>query len=386
MPRKALEFSAKLEYLSILDENGKVDAQLEPKIDAKDLKEMFRWMLMARRVDERLLKLQRQGRIGTFPQATGHEAISLGSIWHMKPTDWFVPAYRELAGFLYRGWTLETILLYWMGFEEGAMPPEGVRDLPIAVPVASQLLHAAGMGMANNIRGDKNVVMTYMGDGATSEGDTHEALNFASVFDAPVVFICLNNQYAISVPLHKQMHCETVAQRAVAYSIPGIRIDGNDVLAMYVAANEAVDRARNGGGPTLIEALTYRYTPHTTADEPKRYRPEAEAAEWQAKEPLIRFEKYLKNKGIMTDADRQKMEDEIENQIQEAIKKVEVMVKQPPLSDPLVMFDHLYKDIPPFLQEQRDELARDLGLDQKGQKKKENGNTKKNKQTAGKGA
>lgn len=381
MPRKPLELKAQLEYMSILDEHGNVDAELEPKIEAKDLKDMFRWMLMARRVDERLLKLQRQGRIGTFPQATGHEAISLGSIWHMKPTDWFVPAYRELAGFLYRGWTLENILLYWMGLEEGAMPPEGVNDLPIAVPVASQLLHAAGMGMANNIRGDKNVAMTYMGDGATSEGDTHEALNFASVFDAPVVFICLNNQFAISVPLSRQMHCETVAQRAVAYGMPGIRIDGNDVLSMYVAAQEAVERARNGGGPTLIEAVTYRYTPHTTADEPKRYRPEEEAAEWKLKEPLIRFEKYLKKKKVVNDADLKQMEDEIEARIQEAIKNVEELVKQPPYNDPLVMFDYLYKDIPPFLQEQRDELALELGLN-----KKENGTTKEKKTTAGKGA
>jgi pyruvate dehydrogenase E1 component alpha subunit len=197
MPRKALEVQfPNIEYMSILDEKGNVDKELEPKIPAEELKDWYRWMLMARRVDERLLKLQRQGRIGTFPQSTGHEAISLGSIVAIKkPTDWFVPAYRELAGFLYRGWSLETILLYWCGLEEGASPPEGVNDLPICVPIASQLLHAAGLGIANQIRGDKNVVMTYFGDGASSEGDTHEAMNFASVFKAPVVFICLNNQY-----------------------------------------------------------------------------------------------------------------------------------------------------------------------------------------------
>ena len=172
-----------------------------------------------------------------------------------------------------------------MGFEEGAQPPEGVNDLPICVPVASQLLHAAGLGMAMNVQGDKKVVMTYMGDGATSEGDCHEALNFASVFQAPVVFVCLNNQFAISVPIAKQMRNKTIAQRAIAYGMPGIQVDGNDVLAVYSATKEAVERARRGEGPTLIECMTYRYTPHTTADDPKRYRSEEEAQTWMNVSP-----------------------------------------------------------------------------------------------------
>lgn len=363
MPRKPIELPIQVEYMSILDETGEVDKELEPKLEAAQLKDMYRWMLFARRVDERLLKLQRQGRIGTFPQATGHEAISLGSVMNIKPDDWHVPAYRELAGFLYRGWTLEGILIYWMGYEEGARPPEGVNDTPIAVPIASQLLHAAGMGMASNICDDNKVVMTYFGDGATSEGDCHEALNFASVFQAPVVFICLNNQYAISVPLSKQMRCETIAQRAVAYGMPGIKVDGNDVLAVYAASKEAVERARSGGGPTLVECLTYRYTPHTTADDPSRYRSDEETQRWIAKEPLIRFEKYLKNKKVLTDADLKQMDEEIEARINQAIVTAEEACKKPPLSDPLVMFDYLYKDLPPHLQEQRDELAKALGLD-----------------------
>lgn len=372
MPRKALDVPFKLEYMSILDENGNVDKDLEPKVPAQELKDWYRWMLMARRVDERLLKLQRQGRIGTFPQATGHEAISLGSIVTInKEHDWFVPAYRELAGFLYRGWTLETILLYWSGLEEGAMPPEGIHDLPICVPVASQLLHAAGIGMANQLRDDKNVVLTYFGDGASSEGDAHEAMNFASVFKAPVVFICLNNQYAISVPLSRQMAAETVAQRAIAYGMPGIRVDGNDVLAVYAATKEAVDRARRGEGPTLIEGLTYRYTPHTTADDPNRYRPEEESKLWANREPLLRFKIYLKNKGICKDADFEQIEQEIENRIQEAIKNVEKMIKEPPYNDPLVMFDYLYADMPDYLQEQRDELAKHLGISDGSEKKTE---------------
>jgi pyruvate dehydrogenase E1 component alpha subunit len=370
MPRKPLDVPINIEYISVLDENGDVDKSLEPKISNDELKEWYRWMLLGRRVDERLLKLQRQGRIGTFPQASGHEAISLGTIVAIKKDDWFVPAYRETTGFLYRGWTLETILLYWSGLEEGAMPPEGMLDLPICVPVASQLLHAAGIGMANNIKDEKKVVVTYFGDGASSEGDAHEALNFASVFKAPVVFTCLNNQFAISVPLHRQMNCQTVAQRAVGYGIPGIRVDGNDVFAVYVAAKEAVERARRGEGPTLIEALTYRYTPHTTADDPNRYRKEEEAKQWQQKEPLIRFRKYLEKKGVLNAAMIEQMEAEIEARIQEAIKNVERMLKEPPYSDPLVMFDYLYADIPPSLQEQRDELARHLGRLNGGAEKK----------------
>ncbi|MBX9568844.1 MAG: pyruvate dehydrogenase (acetyl-transferring) E1 component subunit alpha [Candidatus Obscuribacterales bacterium] len=363
MPRTPIDVPHKLEYLSILNENGEVDSKLEPKIEAKQLKEMYRWMLFARRVDERLLKLQRQGRIGTFPQASGHEAISLGSVVNLQKSDWHVPAYRELAGFLYRGWTLEQILIYWMGYEEGAVPPEGTNDLPISVPIASQLLHAAGIGMANNLKGDKNVVMTYFGDGASSEGDCHEAMNFAAVYQAPVVFVCLNNQYAISVPLTKQMRNQTIAQRALSYGMDGIRVDGNDVLAVYVAAKEAVDKARNGGGPTLIEALTYRYTPHTTADDPTRYRSTDECNTWMAKEPLIRFEKYLKAKKVVTDADLKTMEAEIEARIDEAITNAEEACKHPPLSDPLKMFDYLYSELPSNLVEQKEELAKHLGIE-----------------------
>lgn len=360
MPRKPIKLPANIEYLSILDESGKVDKELEPKLSPEVLKKMYKYMLLARRGDERMLNLQRQGRIGTFPQSSGHEAVSVGSVFAIKDSDWHVPAYREFAGMLYRGWPLETLLLYWGGFEEGARPPEGVNDLPYCVPVASQLLHAAGIGMAMNIKEDKKVVLTYFGDGSSSEGDFHEGLNFASVFQAPVVFVCQNNQYAISVPLSRQMKCETVAQRAVAYGIPGIRVDGNDVLAVYVAAAEAVERARSGGGPTLIEGLTYRMTPHTTSDDPKRYRPEEEAKEWANKDSLIRFTKYLADKGIMDEAARKKIEEEVEQEIKEAVKKFEELATSEELLNPLSMFDYMYADTPKFLEQQREELKQHL--------------------------
>lgn len=359
MPRKPIELP-QIEYLSILDENGVVDKALEPKIPAEELKTIYKYMLLARRTDERMLMMQRQGRLGTFPQSSGHEAISMGSAIHLKKSDWHVPAYRELAGLLFRGWTIEQTLLYWNGYEEGASPPEGVNDTPVSVPLATQLLHAAGLGMAMNLRGDKGVVMTYFGDGASSEGDTHEAMNFAAVYQAPVVFVCLNNQYAISVPLSKQMRNETIAQRAIAYGMPGIKVDGNDVLAMYVATKEAVERARRGEGPTLIEGLTYRITPHTTADDPKRYRSEDEANQWCNREPINRFKKYLLDKGVYTEKQLQALEEELDATIKAAVVKAEELSQSPDLMDPLSMFDSLYADMPPYLAEQREELKQHL--------------------------
>jgi pyruvate dehydrogenase E1 component alpha subunit len=359
MPRKPIELP-KIEWLSILDEEGNVDKALEPKIDNATLKSMFKYMLLARRTDERMLLMQRQGRCGTFPQSSGHEAISMGSVIHLQKQDWHIPAYRELAGLLFRGWSIESTLLYWNGYEEGARPPEGVNDLPVCVPIASQLLHAAGIGMGMRLKDEKNVVITYFGDGASSEGDCHEAMNFAAVYQAPVVFMCLNNQYAISVPIAKQMKNETIAQRAIAYGMPGIRVDGNDVLAVYVATQEAIARAKAGEGPTLIEGLTYRFTPHTTADDPKRYRSEEECHLWQKREPIARFKKYLLDKGVYTEKELTALEEELDQTIKQAVSKTEELMSSPELANPLNMFDYLYNDIPPYLNEQREELKTHL--------------------------
>lgn len=360
MPRELIELPYKIEYLSILDEHNKLDKQLEPKIEAAKLKEMYRFMLLARRGDERMLNMQRQGRVGTFPQSSGHEAISLGSVATITRDDWMVPAYRELAGMLYRGWPLENIIIYWNGFEEGARIPDGINDLPMCIPLASQLLHATGLGMAMNLKKDKKVVLTYFGDGAASEGDFHEALNFASVFGAPVIFICLNNQYAISMPISKQMKSETVAQRAIAYGMPGIKVDGNDVLAIYAATKEAVQRAREGGGPSLIECLTYRITPHTTADDPKRYRSDAEREKWFLQEPLSRFARYLQEKNILPEHERNKMEVDIDAEIKAAVEHAEALMSTHDYKDPLHMFDYTYAQLPQNLIDQREELKQYL--------------------------
>ena len=367
MPRTPIQLKEPIEFLSILDENAKLDAALEPKLSESDLKTIYRYMLLARRTDERMLIMQRQGRLGTFPQSTGHEAVSMGAAFAVTGADWHVPAYRELAGMLYRGWGIEQLMLYWGGFEEGSKVPDGLNDLPICVPIATQLLHAVGIGMSINITGDKSVVVTFFGDGAASEGDCHEALNFASVFNAPVVFVCVNNQYAISVPLKRQMKCETIAQRAVGYGMPGIRVDGNDVLAVYAAVKEASDRARAGGGPTLVEGLTYRLTPHTTADDPKRYRSEQEYQLWNDREPLKRFQKYLINKGVIDAQGDLKLEEEVDTLIKQAMERTELLAKSEELNNPLTMFDYLYSEIPHSLQMQKDELA--FYLKQKGKVK-----------------
>src|SRR5215813_2530526 len=244
MPRIALEPRFQVEYLSILDSDGNLDTALEPKLADHELKSLYRAMLLGRRLDERMVRLQRQGRIGTFAPTKGQEAAQIGSIFTLRPTDWMVPSFRETAAMIWRGWPIEKLLLFFAGHLEGGQPAPSQHDLPITIPVATQLPHAVGLAYAAQYRGDDVAVMAYFGDGATSEGDFHEALNFAGVWHVPVVFVCQNNQWAISVPLKKQTHSRTIAQKALAYGLPGIQVDGNDVLAVYAAAREAVGRAR----------------------------------------------------------------------------------------------------------------------------------------------
>ncbi len=257
-------------------------------------------MLLGRRLDERMVRLQRQGRIGTFAPIKGQEAAQIGSVATLTPRDWMVPSFRETASMLWRGWPIEKMLLFFAGCLEGGQPAPTQRDLPITIPVATQLPHAVGLAYAAQYKDDDAVVMAYFGDGATSEGDFHEAANFAGVWHVPVVFVCQNNQWAISVPLKKQTNSRTLAQKALAYGFPGIQVDGNDLLAVYAAAREAVARARAGEGPTLIECVTYRLGVHTTADDPTKYRSEDEVKAWEKKDPLTRLVPYLERKGVAT--------------------------------------------------------------------------------------
>ena len=235
MPRTLLEPRFQVEYLSVLDSDGNLDSSLEPDIPGEDLKRLYRAMLLGRRLDERMIRLQRQGRIGTFAPIKGQEASQVGAAFTLRPSDWMVPSFRETAAMLWRGWPIEKLLLLYAGYLEGGQPAPGQNDLPITIPVATQLPHAVGLAYAAQYRGDDVVVMAFCGDGATSEGDFHEALNFAGVWHVPVVFVVQNNQWAISVPLKKQTHSRTIAQKALAYGLPGLQVDGNDVVAVYAA-------------------------------------------------------------------------------------------------------------------------------------------------------
>lgn len=363
MPRTSIPLPTDLEQLSILDADGHLDAALEPDISTETLKQLHHTLLLARRFDERLIKLQRQGRIGTFPPCSGHEAAHLGAVAHLRPTDWLVPSFRELAALLWRGTDLEQMLIFNNGFNEGGALPADARTLPLAVPVGSQMLHAVGLAWGARYRGTDEVVMTFFGDGATSEGDFHEAMNFAAVYQVPLVFVCQNNHWAISIPVHKQTRTPTLAQKALAYGMPGIQVDGNDLLSVYAAAGEAVARARNGGGPTLIECVTYRLIMHTTADDPTKYRSEEEVREWRARDPLPRFQNYLKGKGLLDDTELAAAEAEIEERIRTAVQRAEAWMAKP--HDPLDLFEHLHAEPPAELRRQRQELAEELAADGK---------------------
>ena len=353
MPRTALEPRFQVEHLSILDSDGGLDSALEPDLPPDLLKRLYRGMQLGRRLDERMVRLQRQGRIGTFAPIKGQEASQIGTVACLRREDWMVPSFRETAAMLWRGWPIEKLLLMFAGHLEGGQPAATQNDLPICIPVATQIPHAVGLAYAARYRGDDAVVMAYFGDGATSEGDFHEACNFAGVWHVPVVFVCQNNQWAISVPFKKQTHSRTIAQKALAYGFPGIQVDGNDILAVYAATQEAVERARAGDGPTLIECVTYRLAMHTTADDPTKYRQPEEVAEWERKDPLTRFTGYLRKKGIAIDG----VEAEVDAEISEAVRRFEAM----PSPDPLTMFDHVYAERPAHLAAQRSVVAARLG-------------------------
>ena len=340
MPKKALD-TFSVSYLSILDEDGNVDKELEPKLKKPELIELYRQMVWARRTDERMLKLQRQGRIGTFGPSTGQEASQCAVAFAMKKQDWFAGAFREHGVRLLRGETLTRQLLYYNGHEEGNINDGAAnpRNLPISVIVGAQPLHAVGLAYAMRLQGENETcAVTMMGDGATSEGDFHEAMNFAAVWNLPVLFVVQNNQWAISVPRSKQTKSATIAQKAIAYGMPGVQVDGNDALAVYAAALEALDRGRRGEGPTLIETVTYRLMMHTTADDQYKYRTKEEEETWWRRDPLVRFRAYLEAKKIWSEKDQEALEEEYKVEIEKQVKAFEEMSGWKPDAP----FDHVF--------------------------------------------
>ncbi|SMO70794.1 pyruvate dehydrogenase (acetyl-transferring) E1 component subunit alpha [Melghirimyces algeriensis] len=322
---------------------------------SKEKKQAFyRWMVQVRSFDRRLVTLQRQGRSGTYAPMEGQEAAQVGCALALSKEDWIFPSYRELGIFMVAGMPLKQIILYWMGRVEGNVAPDGVRVLPPYVPIATQMPQAMGAAWAAKLKGERSVSVACFGDGATSEGDFHESLNFAGVFQLPVIFFCQNNHYAISVPFTRQSAVPTVAERASSYQIRGIRVDGNDVLAVYSAMEEAVVQARQGGGATLIEAVTYRLGNHTTADDATRYRDQLEEKEWISyRDPVVRLEMLLKSEGLLTEAEIQDWEEHCRDVVEQAVKEAESAAGLPPEH----MFDHVYEELPSDLRRQREELS-----------------------------
>jgi 2-oxoisovalerate dehydrogenase E1 component alpha subunit len=323
----------------------------------RDFRALYRFMVLARRVDKQAINLQRQGQLGVYASLLGQEAAQVGAAYALDAQDWIFPSYREMGAALVRGVDPARVLHLFRGTWLSDHDPYEHHFMLLSIPIGTQALHAAGFAMGARLDGADLVVMSCFGDGATSEGDTHEALNFAAVYDAPCVFLVQNNQYAISVPLEKQTRAPTIAHKAVGYGMPGYRCDGNDVLAVYAVTRQAVDRARRGEGPSLIEAVTYRMEAHTTADDPTRYRTADELAIWQQRDPIARFERFLQKEGLLDAALRAQIDEEA----RERAARIRDDLYDAPHGDPLELFEHVYAVPPERYVEQRALLARELG-------------------------
>jgi pyruvate dehydrogenase E1 component alpha subunit len=358
MPKRTV-YTAQIDYIQVLDEQGRLDEKLAPKGDPSRLTDeqavfLYQKMVEYRHLDEVAFKLQRSGRMYTYPQNKGQEAAALGAGAALRVgTDHLVPCYRENAALFLHGLDPKYILLHWAGDERGNAIPDGVNVTPIAIPIGTQMLHATGMAWAFKMRKEDRVVATFFGDGATSEGDFHEAMNFATVFNVPCIFVCQNNQWAISVPRDQQMASETVAQKGLAYGATCVQVDGNDLFGMYKVMYEARERARGGGGVTLVEAITYRLADHTTADDARRYRDEAEVESWRGKDPMIRLRRYLEAQGLWNDAKQAAALEGAEAWVKGVVDEV----LNYPAPHRHEMFDHLFAELPEEQRRQRDTWA-----------------------------
>ncbi|MCP5049660.1 MAG: pyruvate dehydrogenase (acetyl-transferring) E1 component subunit alpha [bacterium] len=336
--------------LRIMDNDGKiVDRKNKPDIPDEKVLDSYKLMHLVRTADLMMVSYQRQGRMYTYPPNLGQEAVGVGVAPEMQEQDWVVPAFRELGMWLTKGGRLKDHFLFWGGFEDGAKFSDAPRILPISVPIASQLVHAVGIGYAVKYKKEDSVVFTVVGDGGTSEGITHEAFNFAAVWKAPIVFIIQNNQYAISVPLRTQTASKNLAIRAHGYGMPGIQVDGNDYFAVNKATAEAAAYARAGKGPVLIEALTYRMGAHTTSDDPTLYRTKEEENSWALKDPLKRLKGYLLSKGLWDDTKEKELEVVHKAKVEEEFTIYE---NYPPhqVED---AFKYMYSEMPENLKQQR---------------------------------
>ena len=360
MPVKTV-FKTSIEHVSILDEHGNFDAKLgKGLIPDADAVKLYEHMAICRHLDEVAFKLQRSGRMGTYPQNMGQEATSLGAAYALRKDDWLVTCYRENAGLFWRGLPMEYVLLHWMGDERGNQIPKGLNLTPIAIPIGTQMLHAVGLAWSHKYRGDDTIACTFFGDGATSEGDFHEAANFAANLDLPVIFFCQNNGWAISVPTCIQCSAPTIAQRGVGYGMDCVQCDGNDIFAVVKVMKDAIERARKQKRPTFIEALTYRLGDHTTADDARRYRDAEELEQWKQRDPLLRLGSYLRKKKLWDDKKEAALQERAKAEVAAAVERAE-SIAAPPKSD---IFDSMYAELPEELRVQRETMrTSSLGQD-----------------------
>lgn len=342
----------------ILNSDGQLQA--EAPFDIDTARRLYRALVEVRAYDRKGTSLQRQGRLATYAPLIGQEAAQVGSAAALGPDDWMVATYRDAGAMWMQGYPWEVLLLSRSGDERGGRPPEHVSVLPPSITVGAHMIHAVGLAWAEQIRGTSRIAATYFGDGATSEGDFHEAMNFAGVYKTPTVFVCQNNGYAISMPRERQTASETIAQKADAYGMVGELVDGNDLMAMYQVTKEAVDRARSGQGATLIEAVTYRQGPHTTNDDPGRYRDPAEEAEALAFDPLERMRRYLEQAQAWDQDWEAKVQEKANTNIERAVELAESLA--PP--DPLDIFGAVYQEMPAELRSQLETVEARLGAQQ----------------------
>jgi pyruvate dehydrogenase E1 component alpha subunit len=333
--------------LQILESGGELVADAPLGLDQAG--RLYRAMVVARAYDRRGTALQRQGRLATYASFEGQEAAQIGSVAALRPDDWLVATYRDAAAMWMQGYPMELLVAGRTGHELGGSPPSSVNVLPPSITVGGHMVHAVGLAWAERYRGSDRIALTMFGDGATSEGDFHEAMNFAGTFTLGCVFLCQNNGWAISMPTERQTRAEVIADKAVGYGMPGVRVDGNDVFAVYQATRTAVDRARSGGGPTLIEAVTYRMGPHSSADDPGRYR-EAELTEsWRRRDPIERLRRYLQRHDRWSQAMQDELEREAAAEVDRAVEAAEAL----PAFTAGETFDAMFAELPPHLAEQR---------------------------------
>jgi len=357
MPHEGSNDESDTDYIQILDDDGDVCPGAEvPEVADEDLLAMYEAILLARRFDQRAISLQRQGRVATYAPMTGQEGAQVATSYALAGDDWLFPTYREHAAKYVHGMSLTSILQPLYGHRDGYAIPDDVNVMPEYIPIATQIPQAMGKAWGDTLQGRTDrAALCHFGDGATSEGDFHEGLNFAGVFDVPVVFVCNNNQYAISTPRERQTASETMAKKAHAYGIDGVRVDGLDPLAVYEVTRQALRKAKNPVGdecrPTLIEAVQYRYGAHTTSDDPSVYRDEAEAELWRRRDPVDRMGSFLESRGLLTDERAADIEERVEERIQAAIDEAEAYE-----TGPDAIFEHVYETPPDRLERQRAEL------------------------------